>query len=117
MAKVDLGLVGVFPWTDTSELYTFPTSSNFTSSGGYKVKDGICFIDVVISCSGSASVTLPAIKTDGVNHANVYTNATGIKLALYETGDGTCLASNVLQLKGGDYVNIYGCYETTAEDT
>lgn len=117
MAKVDLGLVGIFPWTDISELYSFPTSSNFTSSGGYKVKDGVCFIDVIITCTGSASVTLPAIKSGGTNHANVYTNATGIQLALYESGEGYCLGSNVLQLNAGDYVNIYGCYETTAEDT
>lgn len=117
MSKVDLGLVGVFPWTNVNDLYTFPTSPNFKTTGGYKVINGLCFIDVIIECTGSASVTLPAIKSNGNNNTRVYTNATGIKLALYETGDGYKLNSNVMQLKNGDYVNIYGCYETTASNT
>lgn len=114
MSKVDLGLVGVFPWTDINELYDFPTNPNYTASGGYKIVDGICFIDVLIDCTGSASVTLPSIKSNGDNHATVYTNATGIELTLYETGDGSKLASNVLNLSAGDYVNIYGWYETNS---
>lgn len=112
MSKIDLGLVGVFPWTNIDELYSFPTSPNFSASGGYKVVDGICFIDVIIECTGSASVTLPSIKSNGINRANVYTTATGIKTALYEQGEGKILASNVIQLREGDYVNIFGWYET-----
>ncbi len=114
MSKIDLGLVGVFPWTNVDDLYTFPTSPNYSASGGYKVVDGVCFIDVVIECTGSASVTLPSIKSNGINHANVYSTATGIKTALYQTGDGAILASNVLQLRAGDYVNIVGWYETNS---
>lgn len=114
MSKIDLGLVGVFPWTDISELYDFPTNPNFISTGGYKVVDGKCFVDVIIECSGSASVTLPSMKNNGENHTVVYTTATGIKLELYETGEGKKLASNILSLSAGDYVNIYGWYETNS---
>lgn len=117
MSKVDLGLVGIFPWTNINDLYVFPTSPNYSSSGGYKVVNGVCFIDVIIKCTGSASVTLPAIKKNGNNHTTVYTNATGIKLALYETNDGRPLVSNILHLKANDYVNIYGFYDTTSGDT
>ena len=46
MSKKDLGLVGVYPWTDLSELYTFPASSFYDYVGGYKVVNGVCWVDV-----------------------------------------------------------------------
>lgn len=111
MSKIDLGLVGVFPWTPLSELYTFPTNSNYSYSGGYKVVNGTCFIDVTIHATGNASVTLPKIKSGGTNVTRKYTTASAIVPALYQTGEGTQLTSNVLTLKANDYVTIYGYYE------
>ena len=112
MSKIDLGLVGIFPWTNINELYTFPTNSHYTASGGYKVVNGICYIDVVIEATGSARVTLPSIKSNGKNNTTVHKNATGFVLNQYETGDALKLTSNIIDLVNGDYINIYGWYET-----
>lgn len=111
MSKIDLGLVGVFPWTSLNELYDFPDNPNYTFSGGYKVINNTCFIDLAISASGSASVTLPVIKTDGINTARIYNAYSGILPSLYQTGEGQLLTTNILNLKSNDNFIIYGYYE------
>ena len=118
MSKKDLGLVGVYPWTDLSELYTFPASSFYDYEGGYKVVNGICWVDVTIIGKGSASVTLPAIKSKGKNHCNIYRNATDIIVSLMNPAtNGKLLTSNVVKIVKGDYITIYGYYDTTAANT
>ena len=118
MSKKDLGLVGVYPWTDLSELYTFPASPSYEYEGGYKVVNGICFVDVTIIGKGSASVTLPAIKSGGKNSCNIYKNATDILVGLMDPStNGKLLTNNVVKIANGDYINIYGYYDTTAVNT
>lgn len=138
MAKVDLGLVGVFPWTDLDELYYFPNVENATVHGGYKVIDGVCYIDVYIAATGNASVTLPAFKSNGINNTLIFGNYTGITTANPSSealhgffGNSIseeilnkaitlkykALGTNSFSLASGKYVHIMGAYETTASNT
>lgn len=138
MAKVDLGLVGVFPWTDLDELYYFPNVANATVHGGYKVIDGVCYIDVYIAATGNASVTLPAFKSNGINNTLIFGNYTGIAttnpsstalrgffgnsiseeiLGKAVTLKYKALGTRTFSLTSGKYVHIMGAYETTASNT
>lgn len=59
MGKIDLGYVGMLPWTDLFSYFTFPPNANIEVKGGYKKYEGKCFCKCIIKCKSDTTVTFP----------------------------------------------------------
>lgn len=98
MAKVNLGPVAWYPWTDISQMYTTPVTG--LSEGGSYTTGGICYVCASGTISNRTSITLP-------------TPATAFPLTYLKNGQVTTQAdfNGSIPVANGDDIYIQTFYE------